>query len=94
MVCTVPGMAARPAGAGDATPLGELRRMIEEDILAADIYRADVAAIAAELRSQLPPECRGLLGADEAGFAARIADLARLGVDDVLARLLATAGGE
>lgn len=52
-----------------------------------DAYRADIAAIAEELRTQLPPECRSLLGVDAEAFATNLAEAARDGVDGVLARL-------
>jgi hypothetical protein len=50
-----------------------------------------VVDIAAELRTQLPQECRNLLGADEAAFKAAVAELVKEGVDDVLARLHSSA---
>jgi hypothetical protein len=42
----------------------------------------------------LPVECRSILGGDEAAFAATLAEAARDGIDDVLARLKANAGSE
>ena len=52
-----------------------------------DAYRAEVAAIAEDLRTQLPAECRSLIGADESTFAANLAEATRDGIEDVLARL-------
>ena len=52
-------------------------------------FRAESAAIAEELRAQLPPECRAMLGPDAQGFAAGLDGAARDGIDAVLARLRA-----
>ena len=90
-------VACRPPGVGvgaSADPVAELRQLIEAEIMRSGAYRDEAARVADELRGQLPPECRGLLGADEAGFAAAVEDLAREGTDDVLARLQAVPGGE
>ena len=54
-----------------------------------DAYRAEIATIAEDLRAQLPPECRSLLGADPEAFASNLAVAARDGIDEVLARLKA-----
>lgn len=81
--CSVPGAIA---GASD-NPVSELRRLIDEDVVGSDAYQAEVERIAAEMRSQLPQECRGILGMDEASERAAIAGLVRDGADDVLARL-------
>ena len=76
-----------------ADPLTELRRLIDEEVIGSDVYQTEVAAIAEELRTQLPQECRGLLGSDEEAFKATIAALAKDGSEDVLARLHAGAEG-
>jgi DNA repair exonuclease SbcCD nuclease subunit len=78
--------AAGAQAAGEADPLEELRRLMGE-VTQDDAYRAEMAGIAEDLRKQLPFECRAALGADEAAFAATLAEAAREGVDDVLARL-------
>ncbi len=57
-------------------------------------YQAEVTAIAEGLRSQLPPECRSLLGNDEAEFKDVHATLVAEGAEDVLARLHAGIGSE
>jgi len=90
LACTVPGQVIDTA---DGVPVTELRQLIHADILHSDAYRAELTALAEELRGQLPPDCRHLLGSDEAGFAASIAALAEAGVDDVLARLQAPPSG-
>jgi ribose 1,5-bisphosphokinase PhnN len=64
------------------------------DVTQDDAYRAEIAAIAEELRTLLPVECRSLLGADAETFAANLAEAARDGIDDVLARLRTAAGAE
>ncbi len=89
--CEPPGAPARTDG--DADPLEELRRLMSE-VTQDDSYRADITAIAEDLRKQLPIECRPALGADEAGFAATLAAAAEQGVNDVLARLRSGAGAE
>jgi DNA repair protein SbcD/Mre11 len=76
-----------------ADPLAELRRLIEEDVLQSEGFRAELVAVADELRSQLPQECRDGLGADEAAFKAGLALLAREGTEDILARLHAPEKG-
>ncbi len=91
-VAVTPPVAAAPAG--DGGPLAELRRLIEADILPGAAFASEVAGIANTLRGQLPPECRALFGGEEADAAAAIAALAREGVEEVLARLLAGAAGD
>lgn len=81
--CSAPGLAAGSA----ADPLSELHALIDDKVIRSDAYQAEVEKIAAELRTQLPQECRGLLGLDEASARAATADLVREGADDVLARL-------
>jgi len=75
-------------------PLAELSRLIGQEVLHTDSYRMEMAAIAEELRAQLPPECRAVLGASQEEFAAAIASLADDGAQDVLARLHANAEQE
>lgn len=87
--CRAPGAIV----GASADPLTELRRLIDEEVIGSDAYQAEIAAIAEELRTQLPQECRGLLGSDEAAFKSAIAALARDGSEDVLARLHAGAEG-
>jgi exonuclease SbcD len=87
--CRVPGVAADPI----ADPIVELRRLVESEVVRSDAYQAEIAEIANELRTQLPPECRLMLGADEDGFKAVLAELVNEGAEDVLARLQAGADG-
>jgi exonuclease SbcD len=73
-----------------ADPLVGLRRLIEEEVLQSEGFRTELVAVADELRSQLPHECRDSLGADEASFKAGLTLLAREGTEDILARLHAS----
>lgn len=80
-------------GSAEADPLEELRRLMGE-VAGDDAYRAEITEIAEELRNQLPPECRSIMGTDDDTFAAALNTAARDGIDEVLARLKAvpTAG--
>jgi DNA repair protein SbcD/Mre11 len=91
--CRAPGTMPESTVPAEADPLEELRRLMGE-VTQDDAYRAEIAAIAEELRSQLPAECRSLLGADADTFAANLAEAARDGIDDVLARLRAGSEAE
>jgi exonuclease SbcD len=77
-----------------ADPISELRRLIDEDVIRSGAFQAEVTEIAEELRTQLPQDCRNLLGSDEVAFKAVIEQLVKEGSDDVLARLQATGAGE
>lgn len=70
-----------------ADPLSELRRLVDEEVAASPELASAAQGIVEELRTQLPPECRHILGRDEAEFNALIADLVAEGAQDVLARL-------
>jgi len=85
--CKAPGAAA----ASRDHPITELRRLIDEEVFRSDAYQAEAVDIAEELRTQLPQECRNLLGADAAAFKAAVTELVKEGVEDVLARLHAGA---
>jgi DNA repair exonuclease SbcCD nuclease subunit len=76
-----------------ADPLVELRRRIEEEVLQSESFRTELIAVADELRSQLPQECRDSLGADEATFKAGLTLLAQEGAEYILARLHASEKG-
>jgi hypothetical protein len=56
-------------------------------VIRSEAFQAEVEQIAIELRGQLPPESRGILGLDEASEKAALADLINEGADDVIARL-------
>lgn len=83
-----PPSVPRPAAGAVADPLEELRRLMDE-VAGDEGFRAESAAIAEELRAQLPPECRAMLGPDAQSFAAGLDGAARDGIDAVLARLRA-----
>ena len=95
--CQPPGQHAPVAENGqaarEADPIEELRRLMGE-ATQDDAYRAEITAIAEDLRRQLPAECRAILGEGDTEFAANLADAAREGVEDVLARLRTAAGAE
>ncbi|MCZ0737156.1 metallophosphoesterase family protein [Phreatobacter sp. AB_2022a] len=75
-----------------ADPLAELHRLMTDEILASDSFQAELAAMAEELRAQLPAECRDVLGLDEAAFRNTLARLAGEGAESVVARLEAADG--
>ena len=88
MAC-LPGPVAPDSVAAD--PLEELRRLMGE-AAEDEAYRAEIAEIADDLRAQLPQECRSIVGNDLEASARILADAARDGIDDVLARLKRGAG--
>jgi exonuclease SbcD len=85
--CRAPGVVAGPV----ADPVAELRRLVATVVVRSDAYQAEVVEIAHELRAQLPPECRIMLGVDEEAFKAVVVELVNEGAEDVLARLHARA---
>jgi len=80
---------AAPPAAAAAPDAGfeELRRLIEREILPSQAAALEAGEIAGALCAALPRELRGMLGADEAAFAAAVAALAREGAAEALARL-------
>jgi DNA repair exonuclease SbcCD nuclease subunit len=83
IACQVPDTGS-PA---ELDPVAELQRLVAQDVVPSAAYQAEIAAVAKDLRAQLPPECRHLLGDDEAGFAEALDRLVAEGAEDVLARL-------
>ncbi len=79
----VPEQAGPPA----ADPLQELRRLVDEEIISSPELQAQALALADELRGQLPPECRHILGRDAEEFRHSVSSLLSGGAEDVLARL-------
>lgn len=86
IACRAPGDAATSA----ADPPFELHRLIEDEVLESPVFQAELVAMVDELRAQLPQEARDALGADEAAFKAALAQLARDGAENVVARLQAS----
>ncbi len=86
--CHAPGESIAVPG----DPLGELSRLMAQEILPSDAFKGEMARIADELRKQLPPECRDILGADADASGALLDALAREGTENVLARLRAGEG--
>lgn len=72
---------------GDAGPVGELSRLMHENVVESHAYREDLREALSDLLRQLPKEARGLLAADEAAEEALLSELALTGADAVLARL-------
>lgn len=77
----------------DARPsaLDELAAIIDSEIRGSTEYSDEVRSIADELRAQLPAELREIFGKDEASFENLLAQFAKDGTSQVLARLR---GGE
>lgn len=84
----------RTGGSPAVDPVGELGSLIDAEVLGADGFREAAARVGDELRAQLPPECRHVLGVDESSFAVRLESLAKSGAADVLARLHAGPASE
>jgi DNA repair protein SbcD/Mre11 len=77
-----------------ADPMTELRHLIDQEVLSSAGYKAEIFGIFGELRSQLPPECRNVLGTDEQSFEKIVQELITEGSEDVLALLHAKARPE
>lgn len=80
-------IAPRIDGNDSSDPVIELRDLIGNEILGTETFKLQLAKIADELRGQLPPECRDLLGKDQADYEKRMAQIAIEGAEDVLARI-------
>lgn len=89
MECRAPQAAP---GLVQTDPLEELRRLMGE-VAGGHAFREEIAGIAEELRRQLPPECRSILGAGAEAFEAALDAAAQEGIDDVVAQLKLGAGG-
>ncbi|MFC0804813.1 exonuclease SbcCD subunit D [Ensifer sp. P24N7] len=81
-VCLPPGSVNSRSGAA-----GELATIMEDEVTRSEGYRQELRAIAEELRAQLPAELREMFGPDEASFEKSLADIARDGSAEVMARL-------
>ena len=73
--------------APDGAPLPELGRLIAAEVLGSPDFTAELRAAAEDLLRLLPAELRGSFGADAAALDDTLAELAREGAEDVLARL-------
>jgi len=87
LACTAPFAGAGADASASGDPVGELRRLIRDEVARSPGYRAEVQRMAEEVLGQLPPELRGQFGSDEDGFAACLDDAVREGTDDVIALL-------
>ena len=91
--CVAPEAGLSRGALGD--PFAELRHLIGDEILHSEAFRAEMAAVAEELRGQLPTECRAtVLGNDIESFEAALARYVADGAEDVLARLHAPTENE
>jgi DNA repair protein SbcD/Mre11 len=72
-----------------ADPVEVLRRMMSDDIVGSEAFRAEADDIVEGLLAQLPPECRRTLAPDDAGLALLVRRLSEEGSEEVLARLAA-----
>ncbi|MBB4188426.1 DNA repair exonuclease SbcCD nuclease subunit [Sinorhizobium terangae] len=81
-VCLPPGSVNSRLGAA-----GELATIMEDEVTRSEGYQQELRAIAEELRAQLPAELREMFGSDEVSFEETLANIARDGSAEVLARL-------
>jgi DNA repair exonuclease SbcCD nuclease subunit len=72
-----------------ADPVEVLRRMMSDDIVGSEAFRAEAGDIVNDLLAQLPAECRRTLAPDDAGVGLLVERLAEEGSEEVLARLAA-----
>ena len=72
--------------------LSELTSIINADVLESAPYQQEIAAIADELRGQLPAELRNIFGTDEAAFRDVLAGFAQEGSANIVALLRNTQG--
>ncbi|CCE95479.1 hypothetical protein SFHH103_00980 [Sinorhizobium fredii HH103] len=70
-----------------ADPIGELTALVENEVLSAFAFRADMRAVAEELLPHLPVELRRLLAADEGMLDDLVENAALSGSADVLSHL-------
>ncbi|MET4688107.1 metallophosphoesterase family protein [Sinorhizobium fredii] len=68
-------------------PIGELTALVENEVLSAFAFRADMRAVAEELLPHLPAELRRLLAADEGMLDDLVENAALSGSADVLSHL-------
>lgn len=79
----------------NADPVYALRRMMNDEIVGSEAFRAEANDIVNDLLAQLPPECRRSIAPDDTGLSLLVGRLAGEGSEEVLARLAASsADGE
>ena len=81
--CDLPGAAGEPG----ADPVRDLRAIILDNVVVSDGYKTRLADMMEELRNQLPPELKRTFWSDPSKLADIRDDLAREGVEDVLAAI-------
>ena len=86
----------RPAASAveNADPIVALRRMMNDEIVGSEAFRAEADGIVNDLLAQLPPECRRSLAPDDTGLDLLVGRLASEGSEEVLARLAAGSAQE
>jgi len=85
-------LAVQPPGAltrTTADPVGELRQLMRDDVLARSGFRDEIRELVRDLLADLPPESRHFAGDDEAGFDRFVDDLLVRGAEDITARMSA-----
>ena len=79
----------------NADPVYALRRMMSDEIVGSEAFRAEANDIVNDLLAQLPSECRRSIAPDDTGVSLLVGRLAGEGSEEVLARLAASsADGE
>ena len=78
------------SAAENADPVNVLRRMMNDEIVGSEAFRAEADDIVNELLAQLPPECRRSIAPDDTGLSLLVGRLAGEGSEEVLARLAAS----
>ncbi|WP_373413868.1 exonuclease SbcCD subunit D [Ensifer aridi] len=85
--CSTPGGIGSGAGA-----LSELASIIDGEVSSSTAFQQELISIAEELRAQLPAELRDIFGTDEGSFKEALANIARDGSSEVVARLRGAVG--
>jgi hypothetical protein len=75
--------------AGNADPVEDLRRMMNNEVVGSEGFRAEANDVVNNLLAQLPPECRRNILPDDAGLGQLVERLAGEGAEEILARLAA-----
>lgn len=74
-------------GEANINPLIELNNIITENIFTSLQFEKDMEETLDDLKKQLPPQLRDNFGKDEASMKAMLLDLAKTGVEDIVAQL-------
>jgi DNA repair exonuclease SbcCD nuclease subunit len=93
MECSSPTAGGTALSSADSVPLEDLRRLMTA-VAQDQGYRDDITQFVQDFRSQLPPECRDMLGQDENAVAAFATEASMEGIEEVLARFSLIASDE